>query len=225
MINQNSLEIGRLKEADGLVSCFYSALKSGENNLRSAPGLLLRLIDENMWQRRMMKTGQVVEFTRFVDFVTSKPLEGLGEDLESIKRICRDDPAALNAIDKVTVGEAGAPKGNDNAKTNRSISTVCQKEPLRGTTSQYALRKLRKDAPELHQQVLDGKLSPHKAMIEAGFRKQTFSVTKDINSAARFLAENFNLSQLDEIIRLAYMIKEKPELVKNDQRRPSKTKQ
>lgn len=171
------------------------SLKSGENNLKSAPGLLLRLINENMWQKRMMKTGEIVEFERFVDFITSKPLAGLGEDLESIKRICRDDPKALDAIDRVTVN----PKhihiaDNDNIIINQSEQ---------GTSSQYALRRLRKDRPDLHEQVLQKKLTPHAAMVEAGFRKQTFSVSKDVHSAVNFLKKTFTRQEIDEIYALS----------------------
>jgi len=41
-----------------------------------------------------------------------------------------------------------------------------------GTSRQYALRKLRRDAPAIHARVLAGELSPHAGMIEAGFRHQ-----------------------------------------------------
>ncbi len=41
----------------------------------------------------------------------------------------------------------------------------------RGTEATYTLR-LRKDAPGLHRGVLAGELSPHAAMIEAGFRER-----------------------------------------------------
>jgi len=37
-----------------------------------------------------------------------------------------------------------------------------------GDSSEYALQKLRDDAPELHARVISGELSPHAAMIEAG---------------------------------------------------------
>lgn len=43
-----------------------------------------------------------------------------------------------------------------------------------GTSSEYALQKLRADAPELHKRVIDGKLSPHAAMIEAGLIERLF---------------------------------------------------
>ena len=36
-----------------------------------------------------------------------------------------------------------------------------------------ALRRLRKDRPDIHARVLAGELSPHAGMIEAGFRKRS----------------------------------------------------
>jgi hypothetical protein len=185
-------EISKLKESDSIVSCFYRALKSGENNLRNAPGLLLRLINENMWQKRMTKTGEIVEFTKFVDFITSKPLAGLGEDMESIKRICRDDPQALDAIDRVTVN----PK---HIHISDSDNVTITKQVERGNTNQYALRRLRKSRPDLHELVLQKKLSPHAAMIQAGFRKKTFVVRKDVDSLIKFIKKNFDREQRNEI--------------------------
>jgi hypothetical protein len=43
-------------------------------------------------------------------------------------------------------------------------------EPVRGNSNTYALRKLRKDRPDLHEQVVSGEKSPHAAMVEADFR-------------------------------------------------------
>lgn len=44
-----------------------------------------------------------------------------------------------------------------------------------GNTDEYAIAKLRKDAPAIHQRVLDAELSPHAGMIEAGFRNKRAS--------------------------------------------------
>lgn len=44
--------------------------------------------------------------------------------------------------------------------------------------------KLRKDRPDLHAQVLAGELSPHAAMVEAGFRKRTITVPLEPGAAA-----------------------------------------
>jgi hypothetical protein len=45
-----------------------------------------------------------------------------------------------------------------------------------GTSRATALRRLRKDRPDIHARVLKGELSAHAAMIEAGFRKKPGSV-------------------------------------------------
>jgi hypothetical protein len=41
-----------------------------------------------------------------------------------------------------------------------------------GNSRACILRRLRRDYPELHQQVLAGQISPHRAAIQAGFRQQ-----------------------------------------------------
>jgi|SRR5271157_31400 len=68
---------------------------------------------------------------------------------------------ALDMLDRVTVGKQGAHVDNVNMRGGPN-----------GNARQYALRKLRKDAPELHAKVLVGELSPHRAMVQAGFRRQ-----------------------------------------------------
>jgi hypothetical protein len=42
-----------------------------------------------------------------------------------------------------------------------------------GNSRAAALRRLRKDRPDLHARILAGEISAHAAMVEAGFRHQT----------------------------------------------------
>ena len=113
---------------------------------------------------------------------------------------------ALDLIDQVTVGGQGAPTGNKNAsddKTNLSNRKVCETEQYpAGTTRQYALRKLRKDAPELHAKVLAGEVSPHQAMIDAGFRRKTVSIPLDPDGAARAIIRHFEYDDLLALVDL-----------------------
>src|SRR5690349_16370874 len=48
-------------------------------------------------------------------------------------------------------------------------------------TATYALRRLKRDHPELAERVVCGELSPNAATIEAGFRKRTFIVSDVAN--------------------------------------------
>ena len=61
-----------------------------------------------------------------------------------------------------------------------------------GTSATYALRRLKRDHPELAEKVVSGKLSAHAAAIEAGFRKRTIAVPADNpDSAVAVLIRKF----------------------------------
>jgi len=111
-----------------------------------------------------------VQFSTFAEFVTTPPLEGLGVTLDQLRGICRSDPEALDTMDRATQNAVGTNQHVDNVNTLTERST--------GNTSAAALRRLRKDRPDLHDQVLAGKLKPHAAMVEAGFGPKTVTAPK-----------------------------------------------
>lgn len=74
--------------------------------------------------------------------------EGMGEDLDTIHRLCRDDAEALSLLDEATAAGPGPKQSVDNINSSDSRPT--------GTSRQQALRKLRKDAPEVHAEVIAG---------------------------------------------------------------------
>jgi hypothetical protein len=63
-----------------------------------------------------------------------------------------------------TGGEAGT-------VDNINSSSPEETERPSGTSREAALRRLRKDRPDLHERVIARELTPHAAMVEAGFRK------------------------------------------------------
>lgn len=140
-----------------------AALNDGERSLESIPALIRTILKEELWQERRVKTGDVVTHTRFVDFLTAQPLEGLGEKPELIKRMIRDDPETLAAFETAITNPVGT---NQHRKGGDIITT--QK---RGTDKAYTLRRLAKDAPALFEKVKSGELSANQAAIKAGFRK------------------------------------------------------
>jgi len=91
-------------------------------------------------------------------------MDGLGTDLPTIKRLCRDDMEAVDLVDRVTARPHGGDHSKfDNSKLARTAAT--------GTTRDYALRRLRKDRPDLHERVIAGELTPHAAVsLPSGVR-------------------------------------------------------
>jgi len=65
---------------------------------------------------------------------------------------------ALDAMDRVTGNTHGGDRKSEERKIKHDNITL---EKEQGTSRSYALRKLRRDAPEVHARVLSGELSPH----------------------------------------------------------------
>jgi hypothetical protein len=144
------------------------ALSNGESGMKCVPGLLKRCIRMGCWRERKIEclAFELVQFDRFIDFVAAPIPRGLGADLRTLKNLCRDDPEALDAIDRETEGKHGGDRSkSDNGRLDDATSH------RGGNTKDYALRRLRKDRPELHAKVLSGDLSAHAAMLQAGFRR------------------------------------------------------
>lgn len=154
---------------DQVVDSLRDAMRRGEMGLQHVPGLIKRVIREEGWRDRVItRTGQRAQFRSFAEFVIADPLEGLGEDIDAIKKLCRDDKEALDLIDLATQNKVGRPV----------IGNIVTNRP-EGNSAEKALRRLRKDRPDLHAQVVEGRLSAHRAMVEAGFRHRTATIPID----------------------------------------------
>ena len=113
---------------------------------------------------------------------------GLGATLDQLRGVCRNDPEALDAIDRAT---QNAPSIHVAAVDNVHGT----EDRPSGNTSARALRRLRKDRPDLHGRVLAGDLTPHAAAIEAGFRPKTLTVPLTVEGFARAITKHLSAGQ------------------------------
>lgn len=181
-------------EAPRVVSALYSAISNGGHSLGSVPGLLKRTLREELWREFVTPRGEHVQYDRFVDFVTTPPSKGLGATVELIRKLVAGDPEAVDLLDQALQNEPGRPLetvDNINSRPN-------------GTSQDAALRRLRKDAPELHDEVLAGNLSAHAAMVKAGYRPKSVTVRTDrpesIASTLRKHLDAQALARLKELL-------------------------
>jgi len=113
-----------------------------------------------------------------------------------LRKVCAGEPSVLDALDRVTARPNGT---NQHTEGLYNVQTLA---PPTGNTASAALRRLRKDRPDLHALVLAGDKTPHGAMIEAGFRPKTITVPVDVPKLARVLRERFTPDELRELITL-----------------------
>lgn len=148
-----------------LIESLSSALSRGEQSLGVVPDLLKRILAEDAWREFDTRRGEHVTHERFAEFVTTAPLKGLGSDIDLVRRIVAADDMATELLGEALKEKPGPKSSHDNNTRSRQ-----------GDSKAYALRRLHKDAPELHSEVLSGNLSAHAAMVQAGFRQKTISV-------------------------------------------------
>lgn len=193
--------IMNVKENGTVISLFSQALMRGESALVNAPGLLRRIIDENMWQKYYDEfTKEEYMHENFMSFITSKPREGLGETVENIIKICRDDKYVLDKIDELTQRPNGGDRKTEEYKI--SLYNIQTDNAPTGTSTQSALRRLRKDRPDLHEQVINNKLTAHAAMIQAGFRKKTVTVPVDnVDKCVEYIKKYFTIAEIMEALK------------------------
>ena len=153
-----------------IVSATATALARGGASLQNVPGLIKRLIQEETWREYVTPVGRVETFPTFAAFIVHP--WGLNTTIDLLERICGEDMAALDAIEQATTRKRGG-----QSKAERAIdvcNTNIQEQRKRRTSNDraYALRRLRKERPDIHARVLAGDLSPHRGMIAAGFLRQ-----------------------------------------------------
>ena len=188
-----------LLENDSVVEALWRSIHDGECGLSQVPLLVKRTIRDACWQKRIIHpTGQVQEFARFEDFVTTPPIEGLGGTIGLLKRMCASDREALDLLDQVTTGEHGGDRKSEEAMTIKRDNVTLDNAD-RGNSPSYALRRLRKNRPDLHARVLANELSPNGAMVEAGFRERTVQIPLDVTRAAMALRRHFTGDALTQL--------------------------
>ena len=96
-----------------LVETLGTSLRYGGSALTDVPDLLKQLLAENAWSDFVTRSGEHVRYERFADFVTTKPLKGLGSDVALVQRIVADDKETLDLLDQALQNAVG-PHVHDN---------------------------------------------------------------------------------------------------------------
>ncbi len=184
----------QLRRNGSLTEMLAGALRDGAHGLGSVPSLLRQVLEEESWREMVTQRGERVFHERFADYVTAPPLAGLGSDVGLVRRIVAEDDTASKLLRKALKGQG---RRTDIRNNRTEVGTRT------GTTRTYALERLERDAPELHAEVLAGNLSPHAAMVKAGFRRRTVTVPVDSpESAASALRKHLKPEQLSTLARL-----------------------
>lgn len=172
----------RLYEAGLIVSHLSRALVDGTRDLGVIPGLVRRIIKEELWREYSdLKSGRRFgPFNSFPEFVETPGSDGgLGLTRKQLEGLCTDQGI------RTLIAEAyKRPHGGDRRSSDFKPDII-RLEPY-GTSQSYILRRLHENRPDLYEKVISGEMKANAAAQEAGWRKKVQSVRMDDpDSAAR----------------------------------------
>ena len=151
----NEIEKGQI--AVTTVQCFTRA----DGSLASFPGLLKRVIQEKVWERRI-HNGHLIELPNLRALITEKPIRGWGQNPDKIQAVIQDDAEALALFREAMKGEEGGDKKSHAKITNNNIiGDDCR--TVQGTSKAYTISRLKRDRPDLFERVVAGELSANRA--------------------------------------------------------------
>ena len=164
----NEIEKGQI--AVTTVQCFTRA----DGSLASFPGLLKRVIQEKVWERRI-HNGHLIELPNLRALITEKPIRGWGQNPDKIQAVIQDDAEALALFREAMKGESGRPS------TEEYHNNVMELKSVQGNSKSYTVSRLKRDRPDLFEKVVAGELSANKAAIEAGFRRRARTMSENLD--------------------------------------------
>jgi hypothetical protein len=175
-----------------------SALRRGGDALGTVPPLLKRVLDDGSWREFVTKRDERVHHERFADFVTAKPLAGLGVDMALIDRIVgTSDPDLLRMLREAR--KLGAGRRTDLEPEIESIVGS-----LNTGRAEAAAERLAREAPDEYAAVQRGEKTINAAAVSAGIRRRRVSVRLDsAESAAETLRKHMapgELARLRELL-------------------------
>lgn len=178
---------------DEIITSLARDINSTGWELRSIPGLVKRVINENMWPERIVRvTGEIATFKTFAEFVTTAPPAGLGTDIDTLERLCRDDAEAITLLRQATTN----PKHVHVPDSDNVTIT-----PDRGNTRAYTLDRLSRERPDLYERVINKELSANAAAIEAGWRKRKVQLDPEPDAVVTFILRHFSDEERAYIVR------------------------
>lgn len=187
---------GELRDRALLVESLGSALRNGDHGLKTVPALLKRILTDESWRDFETKRGERVTHDRFIDFVTTRPLRGLGASMELITRIIgTDDPELLRMLrDALKSG-----RGRRTDLEPGMDSTLSAK----GEEAALTAERLAREAPDEYAAVLRGERTLNAAAVRAGIRRHRIAIRLDsAESAAETLRKHMSHEQLLALIKL-----------------------
>jgi hypothetical protein len=178
-----------------LTQALGRSIRDGGGAIGNISGLLQRVLEQRAWEERIViETGEHLDaFPSFAAYVIADAPLGLGTTLDQFKQLIEHDVEALDLYQEALKRPAFRPVSALGQRTNYA-------QPHHMSIAGI-LRRLKKDRPDLHAQMLAGEITANAAGIEAGYIHPRIKVpTDDMERLATTLRKNLDAAQVRELV-------------------------
>jgi hypothetical protein len=171
---------------------------------------LLRFIEEAEQMYEPLGFASVADFIRRGFDLEPEQVDWA---IEGLRRFAPDE--AMPYLRAVELGKKARDLDDKDRRDQRPAGRPAKAESLynnetdiqdykapTGTSAAAALRRLRKDRPDIHARVLAGEITPHAGMVEAGFRKRAERKPLSALERIKKLLRKLTAAERDELRRL-----------------------
>lgn len=175
------------RSAWGPVSSLMNSARYSINYFGTLVEALRTVIEDDLWRDFIGPLNRAHHYDRFTDFLTY--IEASPDELLAVLRTRGEDDLAGQVLGLVT-----EPMGLPKMKTGSCSNTTSD-----GTNPDavYVVSRLKRDDPDLAEQVVEGRISPHAAAVKAGIRKPRATYrTDDPVLAVKAILRHFTKQQI-----------------------------
>jgi len=179
-----------------MVSDLAQAMGLGEAGIAGVRALVRAIVRDEAWRGFATPAGEEVTWAadQFADFVQAPLFRGLHTTVSDIEYLIGDDMRAVDALHVALRRPPGRRPRTIDPTTPDTVMALTK--ATHGNSRAYALRRLRVERPDLHARVLDGAVSVHAAMLQAGFRTKAITLPIDGIRAAGMIRRAFSPQEL-----------------------------
>lgn len=184
------------------VNLLQEYVASGADDLDMVTRLLGKVIESGAWREFTTPNGFLVRHRTFHDFVTADRWDGLGTSRDALVGWVREqDPDVASAVERAWRDEVPAANASGEVGRGRPIDRSRGTRPITSDTSDTVLARLKRDDPDMAQQVINGELTANAAARSKGWRKPRILLTSP-ESIANGLRKHLTADELNELKEL-----------------------
>lgn len=153
-------------------------------------------LNKDFWAKRQPYGLSLKTFNSYIEFARYEVPWGLGWDIGLIKAHCKRKPNIWKEYE-----EQLHPNKTHGSRRYVNELDISTSNIEGGTSRQYQIQRLKRDAPDIATKVIDGELSAKQGMEIAGLKDRTVVVKCKAEDFVTKAINNLEVNQIEKLIQ------------------------